>query len=211
MSCQRHIQRKRPTSCPECAAELSKPIVVKPKEPEVVTPLVKLKANIAVARTKKEAKEEVVDVRTSRDALADMEKTEEEFVIKKERKKKEVVINTAEPKPEPVMVLAEDCASKAIKIQEGLIDKYLAEKLLEFRSKITSLSNVQYEHLSIPAAKCNMEMITTLDKDGWQYVDMYAQDNIIKVSGFTAPVAVFQRVKSDSRKKTVIEWKKELK
>lgn len=199
MSCQKHIQRKRPTSCPDCAAE-------------VALPLAKMRANIAVAKAKVEEK---VIVKTSRDMLADLEKEEEQMVVKKERKKREVVINTTDPVslPElpPTSEDVSELVTKRIALVQVAINSYFDNKFAEFKARILSLSTVQWEHLSIPAGKCNMETISILEKDGWKYVDMYVQDNIIKLSGFTAPVAVFTRVKSDARKKTVVETKKEFK
>ena len=190
MSCQKHKLRKR-GNCPDCF-----PVHVK----------------APITGKTKPVKEEKVIVKTSRDMLADLEKEADNIVVKKERKKREVVINTAPPKEEesdeikPLVI-----AEIEKKIAHYNIDLYFDTKMAEFKSKIASVAGLQWEHLDIPAGKCNMETICMLEKDGFQYIDMYVQENIMKVSGFTVPTAVFQRLVKNDRKKTTIQWKKELK
>lgn len=162
MSCRKHIQRKRPNSCPDCAAELSGEKVQTSRE--MLADLDKIEHEEAELVIKKERKKRVVENIVP--TITPVVKEVENILIDNVKKMVKDIRQTEE---------YAQCKEELIQFIQSETEKALAK----VKEQVDRICRVTYECKRVPLSKFKVSMIDEMSRDGWQYMDYYDDKSAI--------------------------------
>lgn len=177
MACGKHKQRKRPSSCNACKAELEQKDITKLGIKEHInTNLVNIDKAEEVINSIKEKKKREDKIQEDKIEIISTPTGENEFY-------KEFIKSYIN---ESLSQIPEDIKSS--------IDLYFEERLKKIKQEINSITTVKYEYKFVHEASFRISDLDTEAKNGWRFKEILRGD-IIKTYGLKEPSVLFERIK----------------
>jgi hypothetical protein len=161
-----------------------------PKPKETIPVVTKSLKDVIAAKKVKPKEEKVIEIiefKKPDDTITELNKALKEEIVDFIRKeaKKVVAMMTEE-------LISEEARASAKRVATEALEK-AAES---YKWKVKELSDVSYEHLSIPLGAFRSSMLDKLGHEGWKMITMFTGE-CAKVSGYKTDVVLFTRVKSE--------------
>lgn len=174
--CEKHQQRKRPATCPDCAAELEDQQHLN-SERITNTDDSKLPPVFLVKRAEP-VKEKILDTEEEKSLLED------------------TVDNIDTPRHTELSSVKSNKFSEREYIS-ALVEIEIKKAIANIKAEVAELKNIKWEHMQIPLNTFRFEMLSKLESEGWKYCEMI-KDPIAFQYGKVDPFILFTRVQRDN-------------